>query len=341
MQVDKNLARLAICIHEQAVDRLAARQQFAPRTELPAHDWRRAQRLVKQIAIASSRGWHAAARRLRSQLAFCLELIAANLSATQRGLRSSTGPPVTLVTPRDLYRDMVGLKQEFGDLGFSLKDKTLTVTTEEIELEGVYLGPFEIELRWDRLDDDYSAYRISAQDPHPAASNDEVTHPHVQGGVLCEGDARMAIRAAFSDGRLFDFFVLVTTVLRTYNPSSPYVKLSVWEGEPCCDCGGLTDCEEMALCERCGESICDECRVYCVDCDNRCCCSCVRTCSECDQDSCVDCQRFCPQCEKTRCGSCHGTEDLCEHCIQTNREEDDDDHRCEGSEKPQTTAAAA
>ena len=61
-----------------------------------------------------------------------------------------------------------------------------------------------------------------ALDPHPAALNDAVTHPHVSDERLCTGDAGAAIQAALAAGRVFDFFTLVRSVLVTYNPESPY-----------------------------------------------------------------------------------------------------------------------
>ena len=67
-----------------------------------------------------------------------------------------------------------------------------------------------------------TAYSIIALDPHPAASNDSVTHPHISDGELCAGDAGAAIRAALGAGRIADVFQLVHSVLTTYNPGCPY-----------------------------------------------------------------------------------------------------------------------
>ena len=64
-----------------------------------------------------------------------------------------------------------------------------------------------------------------AEDPHPAHSDDSVTHPHVQSEGVCEGDAKLPIRNALSQLRLLDFFQIVGSLLRTYNSGSPYVAL--------------------------------------------------------------------------------------------------------------------
>src|SRR4029078_3338290 len=99
----------------------------------------------------------------------------------------------------------------------------LSVITEAILLDGVYLGPFEIQLNWSRApDSDRICYRVMAEDPHPAESRDNVTHPHVMDELLCEGDGKHAIRLALSEGRLLDFFTLVAGLLRTHQPESPF-----------------------------------------------------------------------------------------------------------------------
>src|SRR5690606_20967014 len=103
----------------------------------------------------------------------------------------------------------------------------LSVTTEPITLEGVYLGPFRIELDVDDLAAGECAdYRVIALEPNPAASNCDVTHPHIQDEQLCEGEGRPLIRRALGEGRILDFFEFVASVLRAYNPESPYVSLS-------------------------------------------------------------------------------------------------------------------
>ncbi len=110
----------------------------------------------------------------------------------------------------DLWRD------EFDQVTINLRERTLSVTTEPIDLEGLELGPFSILLDWNRLSE-HGSYRIVAEYPNPAHSNEEVTHPHVHDERLCEGGGHLAIRQSLQEGRLLDFFILVRQVLRTYN----------------------------------------------------------------------------------------------------------------------------
>ena len=99
----------------------------------------------------------------------------------------------------------------------------------------LYFGPFEIRLDWRQLGS-ATPYRVVALDPHPAAKDTDVTHPHVQEEQLCEGEGRSAVRAALAEGRLYDFFLLVSQLLHTYGRGSAYVELDNWDGIPCDDC---------------------------------------------------------------------------------------------------------
>jgi hypothetical protein len=90
------------------------------------------------------------------------------------------------------------------------------VVTDPIVLEGVALGRFRIDLNLDRfhygrLDGD--TVRAIALDPNPAASNDEITHPHVQGGQICLGEGSVMVRQALTEGRLYDALLVVRSVL--------------------------------------------------------------------------------------------------------------------------------
>jgi len=108
--------------------------------------------------------------------------------------------------------------------------------TEPITLEDVYLGPFRIQLELNKdirlssveaLSELYQggAYHVIALEPNLAATDASVNHPHVSNERLCEGDGYAPIRAALEQGRLCDFFTLVRSILNTYSPDSPYVRL--------------------------------------------------------------------------------------------------------------------
>ena len=235
--------------------------------------------------------------------------------------RLPAAPPYKkLTTVGDIYRDLLAVEDEFEEINFDRKRRWLSVTTEPIELEGIYLGPFEIRLIWGPTPDrEVPTYRVIARDPHPAESRDNVTHPHVLDEVLCEGDGKHAIRQAFAQGRLLDFFTLVAGVLRNYNPESPFVELAMWYGQSCSDCGTVVSEDESFTCQRCDETVCRECEVCCPGCDDSCCSNCIAACAACDETFCSHCLSRCAHChasvcsgclEDERCTNCHDDEEL-------------------------------
>ena len=158
----------------------------------------------------------------------------------------------------------------------------LSVTTDRIVLEDIYLGPLQIRLDWQRLGLSSQPYRVVALDPHPAAKSDDITHPHVQDEQLCEGEGRSAIRAALAECRLHDFFLLVSQVLHTYGQGSAYVELDDWDGVPCEECGASLDEDDRYCCQRCEATLCGGCSVSCQDCGDSYCSGCIGQCAACD-----------------------------------------------------------
>jgi hypothetical protein len=189
-------------------------------------------------------------------------------------------------------------------------------------LRGIYLGPFEIELHLERLAKvaNSSVFEVNALDSHPAASNEEVTHPHVRDGEVCTGDATVAIASALRDGRLVDAFLALNSVLHTYNPHSPYVSLDQWEGTWCADCDTVVD--ETYFCNGCEEDFCDDCSRSCDICDATYCRNCLEEDPESGLMCCRECRETC-----TECGRIVGIDDfdresgLCPQCLEKQRKE--------------------
>lgn len=215
---------------------------------------------------------------------------------------------------RDIVAEIDALEDEFGGWRYDPDQQVVSVTTEPVTLEGMYLGPFEVKLHVNKLPKLY--YTIEALDPQPAASNQEVTHPHVNSGEMCEGDARAAIAGAIREGRITDFFVLVRSVLQTYNSGSPFVALDSWHGTPCKDCGHVVSEECDFYCESCDCTYCDECYGYCQECSSSLCCGCLNKCQGCEYWYCGSCIELCANCGDHFCGGCTQTCVACEerHC---------------------------
>jgi len=367
------LTRLAYRIAESAAHHrskhLAEAVRASGRT-LTDH-WDTVQRQQERAAKAIDRGWLLAARRVLSDGRFDREAwspvwetycqaVDRLLSDRHAGLSSS-----------ELHTELQDLSEEFEHLGWDRR--WLWVTIESIVLEEVYLGRFQIKLRLDRIgspnaDDDFD---VVALDPNPAGGDSEVTHPHVSGGRLCQGEATGPIRLALEQGRLMDFFQLVHSVLRTYNPESPFVRLDAWDGVRCSECGANVSQEETSYCEACGDDYCHECSSYCRNCDQTHCVACLVECRGCGESFCGGCLSACEGCgTKGLCGSCLDScqqcgreglcdacraacaeckreglcadcleHDLCTSCRGVQAEENDDANDNEGTDKRETTRA--
>jgi hypothetical protein len=151
--------------------------------------------------------------------------------------------------------------------------------------------------------------------------DEDITHPHVQDGQLCEGEGRSAVQAALAECRLHDFFMLVSQLLQTYGQGSAYVELKNWYGTPCQDCGSYVDEDERDYCGRCDRILCGSCSITCRGCDESRCGNCIRTCAACDGDYCISCLETCPKCHEQFCEDCLDA-GMCHECREKQRTEE-------------------
>jgi len=159
-------------------------------------------------------------------------------------------------TNRDAFEELMQIEREFGGYGYNSKHKQLSVRTDYITLPDeeenhVDLGRFEIVLDLNKLNENPSRrpYYINALDPHPASMDEELVHPHVRNNSLCEGEGAVAITRALNDGRICDFFTIVTQGLSTYNPDSPYLPLKEWfYSARCARCDRLLSDDDIYRC---------------------------------------------------------------------------------------------
>lgn len=314
----KSFVRLAIIIHRA----LTAPIFLRPPIELPHGAWRRASDLDRQIRRAEFHRWQLAAMKLHVDFRHALTSLQAPLAELERLLKSTSALPY-IARSADIYQDLLALEAEFESVSFDSQKHCLSVTTEPITLAGQYLGSFEIRLDLRQLAAE-SPYRVVALDPHPAASREGVTHPHVLDEVLCEGEGRTAIRQAVVQGRLLDFFQLVVNLLRTYNRDSPFVELALWNGEDCSDCGETVSPEYRILCERCEDTICGECQATCGDCGRSFCTGCISKCAHCLDAHCGRCLNNCIGCSRVVCTSCFDNQERCPDCHEEDISDDTD-----------------
>jgi len=331
----KQLFRVADFIRDRLLLLRRNRQNHVQR-KLAAlvEEMKRLEAIQRRISLAEARQWRAAAASCTSHMGSACREVGFRLQDLQRAI----GRPDTRVPSlKDIYQEIRQAVSEFGALKYDPEGKVLSVTTEPIVLDGLYLGPFEIQLHIPELSEARynSPYRVEALDPHPAAANEAVTHPHVSDERLCPGDAGASIDAALSQGRVCDFFMLVRSVLRHYNPHSPYVSLDNWEGICCAECGYVVSDDASRWCTSCEETFCSECTRCCAVCEEIACLNCLKECPGCEDLVCPACMSRCPNCEREICGAC--LDDRACPC----KEQDEDHDRAERDPEGETREASA
>jgi hypothetical protein len=307
-------------------------------SELPQVAWDDLVRVTRRVELARRRGWHLAAAQLTEDQIFEAECLSNALVGWARRQRERPTPSI-LPNAGMLYRELAGLKREFGE--FTHEGITLSIKTEPIELEGIALGPFRIELDLSAIGILDMPYRVVAVDPNPAGSSSgNVTHPHVQDELLCPGNGRPAIDKALRDWRLYDFFLIVNQILLTYAEGSAYVRLDNWDGVSCSGCGDSTDEEESQSCQGCGCTLCTDCSCMCQGCDYDFCSNCSSNCAHCDVYQCASCLLVCPNCKAAVCSGCREHETLCKKCHEREQTAADEEEPVE-SPPPRARVRAA
>ena len=233
------------------------------------------------------------------------------------------------------------------DLRSTLRTMNLAVTTDPSSWKESIFGRFQIRLDWSQIGSSRQPYRVVALDPHPAARNQEVTHPHVQEERLCEGEGRAAIAGALTDCRLYDFFTLVSQVLTPTAGAGPSWN-SPWDGSIAMSAAKTVDEDDRYGCQQCGSTLCPSCAVPCPQCQDSYCSECLRQCAACGEDHCSSCLAVCSVAASGFCDDCL-EEGLCRSCRKKTQEEDQnddpaDDSPCEepshGGQAPRTRRAS-
>lgn len=344
MTYDRQFIQTAIAIAERyRAERYQAEPSWSDSTSnaspLPTFSWDQCLWSQRRRQRAEQRGWFLAARVCRRQYNRAREQLIQALNssvAVDQGLFRSEPPE--RITARTVLAELTALEIEFAQLEVDYRQQQIIVCTEAITLEEIELGPFEIVLRWEGLVTDRLSYRVVATEPNEAINDSGCTHPHVSSDNLCEGEGQGAIRAALAEGRLFDFFVLVRQVLRTYNPESAYVGLDEWYGVRCFDCGSITNSEDRCDCAACMQALCYECVRCCCDCEEQECYECMDTCWDCTASCCRHCLQTCEDCEQSFCQSCL-EEGSCDECREKQAETQEETPEAPANGRPLEPAA--
>jgi len=232
-------------------------------------------------------------------------------------------------TVKDIYKDLIALEEQY-DLCLSdgkANTTVFTVRIEEVEIEGLLLGPFVI--RFDFINNNYNIVSEGI-----CSFREEYPHPHVSdGGELCTGEGALPLSSALKEGRLYDFFTTIETILETYDPEGSYCTIEGWfNSSECYECEAslnqdtehyCKECEQHVFCEDClcyckccEGAICERCISECERCSEKLCPGCIKSCSSCSDEICNNCLSSCDKCGEECCSSCLNFCNLCqeEHC---------------------------
>lgn len=197
------ILRAACRLHDQYLkQRREARSHRCAAAEAAAQPYLdQAFRLERLLHRSRSAGFMLATEQLQHQCTHALECSIRVLEASCQQFRDRIPPALTL---RAIFEELIAAEQEFGMIELDRGERRISVTTDPIELEGIHLGPFRIDLLLDQIETHEPAnwFCIEAVEPNPPASNSEVTHPHVNSGQICAGDAWHPINNALIDGRI-------------------------------------------------------------------------------------------------------------------------------------------
>ena len=320
----------------EQLDRHPPATRLGERTADLANPVQRLQSAINRWTICNQRRWQAASNASIQQVRRLIEQIQTTSTNLDRDIRQHDKPAVT---HRGLLDDLDELELEFSDVRYT--PDTICVVTDSIVLDDLKLGRFEIRLRYAVITDPTftSHCQIIALEPRAAGSDSSVTHPHVQDQILCTGDADEAIHQALFDGRICDCFVLIRSVLQTYNPSSAYVRLDEWDGIVCRGCDEVVSDEGCYSCTDCDVDRCLDCIVFCKTCDEPFCIGCVSSCSGCDRLLCDRCMQICPSCSESNCDAC--LESNHNHDQEQSDETTSESHETDGAPESADAAVCA
>ena len=175
--LNRPLVRVAVAMYAD----LVARRANGPLVDLPVATWDRCTELVRQIRRAQLRGWYLAANKLTTDLRHAIPPVQYELAAVVQKLSSSHALEL-LATANNIYQDLVALGEEFEELDYDVRARRLSVTTEPIVLDGVYLGPFEIRLQWARQSSSRRADLPGARQRSSPGRKPRKRHPSARDG---------------------------------------------------------------------------------------------------------------------------------------------------------------
>lgn len=284
----------------------------------PPKVWAEITRFHRIFTYALKRGWRGQARLALTAMQQVQADVYFQTESWRSGMVNLAAPQRLAPLPEEeIYQELLAAQREFGEVG--RKYGEVYVTTRDITIEGVPLGPFRLYIDINRLGSSIPL-RAEALKPNPAAGT-EFTHPHVDSEAVCLGDGVATINQALLDGRFCDAFLMINAVLQQEG-GNPYLPIEDWGGRHCSDCGEPYDEDEGCTCE-CGETRCGACSGCCERCGATTCGECQCVCEGCGYHFCENCAKNCSECGNQFCRGCLD-DGLCQDCVQDRAEAEEE-----------------
>lgn len=322
---DKLIFRAAVAYHKLLTN-IAQKNQTS--ANLPYH-MSQVKNLMHEISIwtrrldiAEVKGWKKATHFLKNNMIRgLLKKIANNFAVMESELLEEN--EICVPSIKELWQEIKSVNGLFDDCQY--KKNRLSIVTKPITLEShdisIAFGRFRIILDFKAGLSNNSCENLvymEALEPNSAISEESLIHPHVRKDDPCLGEAIGLMQEPFMRGQIESVFLILNSMLNTYNPASPYRTLKEWydEGCTCGVCGESVREDEACSCTGCEDTLCASCTIYCNRCGEYYCESCmIYTCGWCEESVCEGCDRYaCKECDMNLCKSCiHG---CCEtYCI--------------------------
>lgn len=165
--------------------------------------------------------------------------------------------------PRDIRRAVRAMTGG-GFKHVRIMPGSITITSPPVILEGVALGAFDVTLHVPTVGAPRPRMHFEALAPRPPVvqGEDEIHHPHIRHGQLCEGDAgdadaaRHRIDRCLSAAAIPELFELLLICLQNYNERSTYQNLDDWRTVPCAHCARAMPLRRARRCPECARALC-------------------------------------------------------------------------------------
>ena len=229
--------------------------QDLPKPALSAQAWQQLEAQIRRLSRALQKRWQRAAQRIQTDLAYDIRSLQHELDKVIN--RRCEANIFKIPAVGEVYSDLLTLHDEFEEVTCQDGARTLSVRTSRIILDEIDLGSFEIELSW-QSHDSLPEYRVIARSRIQPAKTTALRIPTSAMKVLCEGDARGAIRQLSSK-------VAFTTSSRSciaYCRPMPLVgrlsSLMTGKEYRCSDCGCRVAESDSFVCYHCDAALCSD-----------------------------------------------------------------------------------